>query len=270
MESMEVRGESAPIPEGTTPTTELVDAGPQPAESREQQVKAAPSAPSPLPFAIAKPLKAGEMSGALGKVHLRTPEEDLAFAECEATISSGWSWFVKVGLAFAKIKKEALYKNEFDSFDLYYRTRWGYRHSHVYGLMASAAMFQELAKTPNIPMPDHESLVRPLVGMEPELARYVWQSIATASGGATITARMVRRAVRMMKPTTDSPGQITAVRQQRYDRRRAIRDGFNEVLNLLVRRADYEAVIEKVQFVQRHVDQYFGDKTRSVRFCLCK
>ena len=204
-------------------------------------------------------IRAGEVSAVLCKVDLRTLEEETKFNQAESVISSLWSWYVIVGDAFVLIQKERLYKNEFNTFEHYYQRRWGYKHSQVYRLMDAANMYHELEKLVTVPLPDYEALVRPLIGLEPGKAREIWQQVVVNAAGRRISARMVIRQVKAMHPAKPSPQEAAALRQDRCARRRAIREGFDEILNLLIQRAEYE-LAEKVQKVQRFVNEYLTPK----------
>jgi hypothetical protein len=248
-------------PSAASPPTDTPPAGPADnataAPTDRVLTNAATTAPPPTK---------GELTihSALGKVDARTPEQEKLFQECEATISTGWDWFVKVGLALITIRDGRLFKNEFETFEQYYHARWNYRHTQVYNLISAAEVYEHLKTLPEVAMPDHESLVRPLVGLSPDQARFAWQTIVSSSGGHRITANMVKRAMRTLglsakKPVEPKP---EATPQTRYQRRQAIREGFTEILTLLVKRSGHDAILEKVQLLQRHVEGLLESKKK--------
>ena len=132
--------------------------------------------------------------------------EDLS--SCEERIRKGWGTFMSVGEALLKIRNERLYRTGYASFEEYYRSKWQYQKSQVYRLIDAAKVLRALSPTGEVSgrpidhLPTAESQVRPLVGLDEEVARTVWDRVVTEakSGRTRITARLVTKHVRAVAP----------------------------------------------------------------------
>ncbi|MHC1765262.1 MAG: hypothetical protein AB9869_13340 [Verrucomicrobiia bacterium] len=87
-------------------------------------------------------------------------------------LQPGWEllWiakFVQAGLALAEIRRDQRYREEYDSFEAYCRDKWQYGRDYVDRLISAAQVFSHLL-TNCQHQPEHESQVRPLVGLTPE------------------------------------------------------------------------------------------------------
>ena len=133
--------------------------------------------------------------GVLGEVELLTEAEQADFQTCEAVISMGWQTFVEVGLAFARIRDGRLHKVEFDTFEAYCRVKWRYGRHYVNRVISAAQVFRHLVTNCHQNPPDHESQVRPLIGLPLEQAQKAWESAVAMAGSRRITARQVQNAV---------------------------------------------------------------------------
>ena len=79
-----------------------------------------PSAPAAPPEESKGPL----ISNALVQAEALSEAEAAEKMACEMVIEMGWSTFVEVGLALARIRDARLYRIEFDTFETYCRERW--------------------------------------------------------------------------------------------------------------------------------------------------
>lgn len=110
-----------------------------------------------------------------------------------ATNSRGQDWksFVDTGLALSQIREKELYV-EFGTFEEYCRTRWNFAHSKANYLIKAAGAFSSIVAIPDVPRPDHEFTLRPLLHLPPPEVQRVWTTAAERMGGRKITARVVR------------------------------------------------------------------------------
>ena len=115
-----------------------------------------PAAPKEIPV---------KLDGALGRVDGLSEAQQMEFYACEAVIQTGWSTFVQVGLAFARIRDADLYTMEFDTFEAYCREKWQYGRHYVNRLILAARVFTHLVTISHQRKPEHETQVRPLVGL---------------------------------------------------------------------------------------------------------
>jgi hypothetical protein len=93
-----------------------------------------------------------------------------------------------------------LYRNEYATFEDYYRERWSLERSQVYRLMDAAEVTRNLQSSPmgEVPLPSNERQVRPLTKLkDPEEQRKAWERAATTAAGR-VTAAHVEAVVREM------------------------------------------------------------------------
>jgi hypothetical protein len=92
---------------------------------------------------------------------------------------AGRKTFVEVGLALAEIRDARLYRSDFDTFEEYCRTKWGWAKSYAYNLITAAATVKLLpAKTSTIV--DNEGKARELARVEPAKRVEVLKNAAEA------------------------------------------------------------------------------------------
>ena len=218
-----------------------------------------PAAPSAAPK---KPPLA--ISSSLGTLDLLTETQEAALQACEARVTKGWQSFVDVGLALATIRDQRLYRNDFDSFEEYCRARWEFERTKAYGLISAAQVYKNLETLPDIPKPDHESQVRPLIGLTPGAAQLAWQCAVASSRDGRVPARLVKRALKELQLTGSVEPEPKPTRQQRYDQRQSIRGAFQELLTLLIGRAEHDVLIGKVQALQSQIEPLLGVKKLKV------
>lgn len=154
--------------------------------SRAQNVKRAPAVRPPSALAAAEKVN---ILSAL------TKSEQKELRQCEAVIAQGWLTFLQVGRALQRIRDAQLYRYGYRAFADYCRDKWKLGHTHAYRLIGAAQVMAILSPIGDIPIPTHESQVRPLLGLESDVARAAWVKAIESAQGRTVTARDVRRAV---------------------------------------------------------------------------
>jgi len=121
-------------------------------------------------------------------------------ATCERIIERGLRTFLEVGSALLKIRDLRLYRNEYATFEDYYRERWSLERSQVYRLMDAAEVTRNLQSSPmgEVPLPSNERQARPLTKLkDPEEQRKAWERAVTTAAGR-VTAAHVESIVREM------------------------------------------------------------------------
>jgi hypothetical protein len=121
-------------------------------------------------------------------------------ATCERIIERGLRTFLEVGSALLKIRDLRLYRNEYTTFEDYYRERWSLERSQVYRLMDAAEVTRNLQSSPmgEVPLPSNERQARPLTKLkDPEEQRKAWERAVTTAAGR-VTAAHVESIVREM------------------------------------------------------------------------
>jgi hypothetical protein len=138
------------------------------------------------------------------------PEKELAviplscsekekLAECEATISKGWPTFISVGKALAEIRNAKLYRGEFSTFEAYCREKWQYQKVYVYRLISAAELVTQLLPMGNFSL-QHESQIRPLIGLSTEEAIQTLKKAELAAQGGEVTAKLIQAAALEFRP----------------------------------------------------------------------
>jgi len=134
-------------------------------------------------------------SGPWRKQGTLEPTQEQQLHANEDIIQRGWETFLEVGEALARIRDEGLYKRDYPSFRAYCRRRWQFGKSQAYNLIGAAQVVKELSTIVDCPLPANEAQVRPLVGLNPELARKAWIEAVQDSPQQKLTARLVKKKV---------------------------------------------------------------------------
>jgi hypothetical protein len=191
---------------------------------------------------------------------LSEPEQADYFA-CEEVVASGWNTFVQVGLALARIRDGRLYRMDFETFEQYCRLKWEYGRNYVDRLISAAQVFTHLL-TNSHQKPDHETQVRPLVGLTQDQAQQAWDRAVQKAGGRRITARTVKSAVQELGFAPEAKPAASEPRQTRAQRRRLIDEAIGQLLVLLSQKASHEILTQKVEALHRHIRALFPTATK--------
>ncbi len=139
------------------------------------------------------------------------------------------------------------YKDDYDSFEVYCREKWHYGRRCVYQLISAAELFTHLCAICAHCKPDHESQLRPLVGLTPEQAQLAWTCAVESAGGRKITARLVKRAMQDLGLAAP-PKPVSKVNcNAKAKRRKLINDTIGQLLMLISQKAAYEALQRHIQ-----------------------
>jgi hypothetical protein len=98
-------------------------------------------------------------------------------------------------------RDDRLYKGDFDTFERYCQVKWQYGRNYVNRLISAAQVFTHLVTICH-QKTEHETQVRPLVGLIAEQAQKAWEHAVEKAGGRKVTAQMVKTAVTEKQPPT--------------------------------------------------------------------
>jgi hypothetical protein len=125
----------------------------------------------------------------------------------ESTIAAKLTAFFEVGYALIQIKTRELYRAEFRTFEEYCHVRWEFNRAHAYRLIGAAEVCKSLSPMGDVPLPQRERQVRPLLGLPPKLAIIAWKKAYESAGSSgAITGLIVERAVRDVTRRKKSTG----------------------------------------------------------------
>jgi len=105
--------------------------------------------------------------------------------------------FIQVGEALQYIRDNRLYRADFQSFEAYCKTKWGYGKSYCYQIIESAAAAKSVSAIADI---KNESQARELAKVEPERRAEV-----LAKAGEKPTAKAIRQAARVPLAQASEP-----------------------------------------------------------------
>jgi hypothetical protein len=202
--------------------------------------------------------------GVLGVVQRLSGEEQLQLMKYEETIRLGCAAFFDVGRALARIREHELFKEGYSSFEAYYTGKWNFQHSKVYYLIATSQVFDNLVQAPELPRPEYESQLRPLIGLPPDRAQQAWASAAKKAKAReqSITARLVKAVVAELQLASNNRTRQLEVRRERLERRRQLTDGMGELLQLIMTKTDHETLLQKAALLDGHVRYFFPKQRR--------
>jgi hypothetical protein len=168
--------------------------------------------------------------------------EERDLGRMESTIAANLAAFFQVGFALMEIKRRRLYRAEFRSFEEYCRTRWEFNRAHAYRLIGAAEVCKSLSPIGDIPLPENECQIRPLIGLAPSTATKAWKRACEAAGSnGRITGALVHKAVGEVTKNrkTDAAGNL------RQNWQILVEPLLNKALQL-TRTGDQDAVAETV------------------------
>jgi hypothetical protein len=154
--------------------------------------------------------------------------------ELETTIENGLETFVEVGHALLEIRDSRLYRDTHDTFEGYCIERWSMSNRHANRLIQSAEVIGNLG--PIGPIPDSESVARPLAILEPDQQREAWQQALLDSDDGKPTAETVKAAAQKIKAKE---------RQEREERSRII--AFEKAANAPDVTGDYQVICSDIR-----------------------
>ncbi len=129
-------------------------------------------------------------------------DERAVLADCERIIEDGYTTFLKVGLALAKVRDSRLYRADYETFEAYCDKRWGFTKTHAYRLIGSAGIAEALSPIGDIPALI-ESQAREVSDLPLETALTV---VRAAAQSGPLTAASIREAREEIAP---KPARIT-------------------------------------------------------------
>lgn len=124
---------------------------------------------------------------------LSTPER-IKFEGLELKIREVLLSFIDIGEALECIRKNRLYREEFETFEQYCCKRWNFSRQRAYQLIEGAKVAEFLSTNVDT-SPSNESQVRPLIGQPYDEAVRVWKLAEKLAGKKDISGRLVKEAV---------------------------------------------------------------------------
>ena len=248
-----------------TPTTPAPNRDPAPSGNPLETAPETMVAPPPQGSGAAAIVAAQKqeplaLSPALGTIEALSQGEQADLYACEEVIASGWQSFVQVGLALARIRDLGLYRTEFESFPAYCRAKWQYGRRYVNRLISAAQAFTHLGTISSLQKPEHETQVRPLVGLTPDQAQRAWEHAAQKAGARKITERMVKSAVNELGFAPQKQSGSAPVRTAKSERRLLITRTMSELLKLISDKAAHDLLLEKARALETHLSPLLGKK----------
>jgi hypothetical protein len=108
--------------------------------------------------------------------------------------------FFEVGVALLEIRESRLYRADFATFEQYCLERWGFARARAYQLTEAALVTSRLSTVvDDAHLPQNESQIRPLAGLDPESQQTVWRKAVDTAPDGKVTQAHVRRTIEGMK-----------------------------------------------------------------------
>ena len=105
--------------------------------------------------------------------------------------------------------------------------------------------------------PEHETQVRPLVGLTAEQAQKAWERAVEQADGRKITEQIVKAAVKELQPDGTAKPVARQPRQNKDQQRKLIDGAIGELLVLLSQKASHEVLTQKVEALHGHIQSLF-------------
>jgi hypothetical protein len=115
-------------------------------------------------------------------------------------IRKGLTDFINVGEALARVRDLKLYRKDYKTFEEYVEKRWGFKRAYASRLINTAGVGKFLLSLDGVTEPTHESQLRPLIGLEHEKAKEIWELPTEKAKGVAITEALVQKALKGLSP----------------------------------------------------------------------
>ncbi len=122
--------------------------------------------------------------------------EDEDLKRHETVIQTNFKAFFDVARAFAEIKYNHLYRNEFQTFEEYCHKRWDIVRSHAYRLLKAVEIQDLLSPIGDIPLPENECQVRALAYLPKTQVRKAWLEAVAIAGKDKVSGKIVHAVVK--------------------------------------------------------------------------
>jgi len=160
-----------------------------------------------------------------------TTTEKRLLESYEYIIGVGLNCYETVGQTLSEISDKRLYRAKHKTFKDYCKVRWQMGRAHAYRLM-NAARFLALLKDDGdgkIPLPAHESLVRPIIdGLRESRWIKAWKQALKSAKGRVLTAETVAEEVAKLTGQSRRGGLLKAT-----DGKQAQQRVFKSIRNLV-------------------------------------
>lgn len=171
-----------------------------------------------------------------------TTDEQAQLQTYEEVIERGLKTFYDVGNALLDIRDCRLYRQQYSTFEAYCEVRWQLKRPRAYELMDAAKVARNLSEISDI-RPERESHAAPLVPLEPEAQRLVWEVVQQTAPAGKVTAQHVKSVVNVFKEVVTTG---------------AIDDGTGEqiavadVVKAAITEETYERMMRQEQYIASH------------------
>ncbi len=149
----------------------------------------------------------GSETSTVGVLEPLTPEEESERHRLELKVERA---FYEAGFSLRQLRDRRLYRSTHKTFEEYCRDRFAMNRSRSYQFIDAAIVFDNLTKCPQFVdiFPTNESQCRPLVQLEPDEQRQVWNQAVEQAGGKVPPARLVKGIVERLKERDTTPPSI--------------------------------------------------------------
>ena len=153
-----------------------------------------------------------------------TEQEQADLMRLETVIRGGWKTFIEVGTALLEVRDRKLYRNKYDSFEIYCREELGFSRPYAYNLIGSAEVEKQLSSIEDIEVkPANEAQCRELISVPKERREEVWKKALELAGEEVVTAKIVHQAAAKFKPKSKKTKRQTTLKTTAPDIKSALK-----------------------------------------------
>lgn len=127
--------------------------------------------------------------------------------KCELIIKTGIQTFIEVGNALLKIRDDKLFRQYYDTFEDYCKSKWGFTDNYARRLIISSEVISNLKTVPmGTVLPETERQTRVLTKYEKEVQPIIWQAVTQLE--KNITAKLIEEVAENYKPLNQAVKEI--------------------------------------------------------------
>lgn len=128
-------------------------------------------------------------------------DETAELERLEKVVAEGKDNFLKVGHALIEIRDKKLYRDEFSTFEQYFRERFDLSKTYAYNLIGSTEVYDDLSSIEDLKLnPVNEAQLRELIQVPAAKRVEAWKKAVEVAGEKPPTAKIIHQAAAKFKP----------------------------------------------------------------------
>lgn len=187
--------------------------------------------------------------------------ESADLERCESVIEKGMGTFVEVGQALARIRDGRLYRDEYKSFAVYVKQRWGKTRDWADMTITSSQVVARLEVAEHVPQKPNARQAEALAKAPKETQAEVWADVVEEHGEKVTAAKVAEVVEKRKEAAKPTPKTGEAPRNKNGSERitAASRKAALAALGGLVRSLDQMGIVDRCRSMLASIESEIQD-----------